>query len=433
MPATKTLTGFTDYVLQESISALSDEAYTNAKKLSGTAIVGSNPDIDPNSETFTGQIRWSKPFNPTINVASLSNATEGATNSYSQDFLKYIKTVRTYGAEKVNLQTVVTQQDGLAKIGRDFAEHRAQDEHNAILAVMKGVAISEMLVGAAYAGGGNGLGGQNYDNDPTSALHGFYVDNTAAALVQAQTAGLQGAARAEYFLQALAKAWKDYEPEYVYLFASPEVMVSLRSANLVDQDRVEDGNISFNTLFQGKVRLVQTRANQGFTSGEMTLINSGPGVNIAGGAKTSFLVLPGAIAKHDLDIAEPVEITRVGGSYNGGGSTTVWHRWGYVLAPAGYDWRGKETRFPTDGQYQYIIDSAASNGTGANGTGIAANDEAVTADAASAAVIAAGVPQKLSTYLNNAAAATLANTVSGSWKRKAASALSLGILPILHA
>lgn len=132
------LAGATNYVLQEAITGYSDEAYTNARKLSGTGIVGSNPQIDPSTETFIGQIRWNKPLNPTINVASLTDATNGTPTTYSTDYLRYIKTVRTHGAEKVNMQEVVTQIDGLAKIGRDFGETRAQDEHNAILAVCKG-------------------------------------------------------------------------------------------------------------------------------------------------------------------------------------------------------------------------------------------------------------------------------------------------------
>ena len=108
------LAGADNYVLQAAISAYADEAYTNARKLSGTGIVGSNPNIDTTTETFIGQVRWEKPLNPVINVASLTDATDGSTTGTEQDYLTYIKTVRTHGAEKVNMQQVVTQQDGLA-------------------------------------------------------------------------------------------------------------------------------------------------------------------------------------------------------------------------------------------------------------------------------------------------------------------------------
>lgn len=138
--------GATNFVLQETLGAYSDEAYTNAKKLSSTAIVSSNPLIDKNTETFIGQMRWFKPLNPNINVASLTNSADGTTTSYTSDYLNYIKTVRTHGASKVNMQQVVTQQEGLAKIGRDFGETKAQDEHNAILSVLKGVAVDRKSV-----------------------------------------------------------------------------------------------------------------------------------------------------------------------------------------------------------------------------------------------------------------------------------------------
>ena len=43
--------GATDYVLQEALGAYSDEAYTEAKKLSGTGIAGAEAQIDTSSET----------------------------------------------------------------------------------------------------------------------------------------------------------------------------------------------------------------------------------------------------------------------------------------------------------------------------------------------------------------------------------------------
>jgi hypothetical protein len=404
MPATTFSFGpntaaFTDssFVLQEALSAYSDEAYTNARKLSGTSIVGGNPLIDTSTETYIGQMRWFKPMNPTINVASLTNSADGIPSDYSSEFLSYIKTVRTYGGNKINLTQVVTQQDGLAKIGRDFGEHRAQDEHNAILSVLKGVAVSEILYGVGAASGETGLGGQTFNNDPTSLRHGFYVDlgNTATnKLAIAASTTQQGAARAENLINAFGMAYKDYEPDYAYLIVSPEVFASFRSANLVDQDRVVDGNISFNTIFQGKFRLIQTRANQSLSAAELTKLNTGPGAVKITGTKTSFIVLPGALAMAGLSIPEPVEIERRAAAYQGGGITSIWHRWGYVLAPAGYNWEGPATEFPSDADYM----SAMTNSTKSAVTGLTDN---------------------------------LVN-VRGIWGRKSASALSLGILPVFH-
>lgn len=384
--------GASQFVLQKAISAYSDEAYTNARKLSGTGIVGDNPNIDTSTETFIGQVRWFKPLNPTINVASLTDPTDGTPTDYGSDFLNYIKTVRTHGAKKVNMQQVVTQKDGLAKVGRDFAETRAQDEHNAILAVCNGVAIAEALYGAGSASGQTGLGGQTFENDPTSKRYGFYVDLGANKPVGAATSAVQGAARAESFLQAFGMAYKDYEPEFAYLITSPEIFASLRSANLVDQDAVTDGNVTFSTIFQGKFRIIQTRATQSLSTAELAKLNAGAGVDIVG-AKTSFIVLPGSIAMKGLDVPDSVEITRNGNAYKGGGTTTIWYRWGFVLAPAGYDWNGNKEAFPADADYMSVVE---------------------------------GGTQKALT------AVTSTDATVGVWARKTTSALSLGILPVFH-
>lgn len=387
--------GNNTFALQSAISAYSDEAYTNARKLSGTGIVGSNPNIDTSTETFIGQVRWYKPINPTINVASLTSSTAGTGTNYTSDFATYIKTVRTHGATQVNMAQVVTQTDGLAKIGRDFGETRSQDEHNAILSVMKGVAIAEALNGTATGSGQTGLGGQTFTNDPTDARYGFYVDLAGVAPVVAATAAIQGAARAEGFLNAMGMAWKDYEPEYAYLVVSPETLASLRSANLVDETKVTEANVTFDTIFGGKFRLIQTRAAQSFSSAQLTKLNTGAGVDInAGSTKTSFIVLPGAIAMESLQVPAPVEIFRDARSFNGGGSTDIWYRWGYVAHPGGYDWVGSTTAFPDDAAYMNSV------------TG--------------------GTPEVLT-------AATVGVTTTGTWKRKAASALGLGILPVFHA
>lgn len=385
--------GNNTYALQAALGAYSDEAYTNAKKLSGTGIVGPNPNITKDTETFIGQVRWYKPINPTINIASLTVATAGTGSVYTSDYSTYIKSVRTHGATQVNLQQVVTQQDGLAKIGRDFGETRSQDEHNAILAVLKGVMISEALNGAATGSGSTGLGGQTFTNDPTLATYGFYVDLGSSAPIIAATAAVQGAARAEGFLNAAGMAWKDYEPEYAYLVVSPETMASLRSANLVDADGVQEANVNFQTIFGGKFRLIQTRASQSLSSAQLTKVNTGAGVDIVG-TKTSFIVLPGAIALEALTVPTPVEIYRDARAYNGGGSTDIWYRWGYVAHPGGYDWAGATTVFASDASYQYSV------------TG--------------------GTPEVFT-------AATVGVTTTGTWIRKASSALSLGILPVFHA
>jgi hypothetical protein len=400
------LAGATNFVLQEAISAYSDEAYTTARKLSSTGIVGTNPQIDTSTETFIGQMRWFKPLNPVVNVASLTDAADGNKTSYASDYLTYIKTVRTHGANKVNMQSVVTQQDGLAKIGRDFGETRAKDEHDAILAVLKGVAVSELLNGAAAGSGAAGWGGQTFDSDPEEKRYGFYVDLGAnkPVLPSGGSSGtnyaIQGAARAEGFLNAFGMAFKDYEPAWAYLVISPETLASFRSANFVDETTVTDGMVEFNTIFSGKFRLVVTRANQSLATADLTKINTGAGT-VGGGAvaadvagtKTSFIVLPGALAMEGLSVPDETEIYRDANKYKGGGTTDIWYRWGYVLAPAGYNWAGPVDAFPSNTDYTSVMDGST---------------------------------------LKTLSAATIA-TSKGVWERKAHSALSLGILPVFHA
>lgn len=381
--ATSTTIGSQTYALQAAISAYSDEAYTNAKKLSGTGIIGTNPQIDPSTETYIGQMRWFRPLSATVNVASLSDDTAGTATSLTSAYSTYVKTVRTHGAQQINLQSVVSQQDGLSKIARDFGETRSQDEHDAILSILKGVAVTELLNGAATGSGATGLGGQSFENDPTDERYGFYVDLGSSKAVVDATATVQGAARAQGFLEAVGKGFKDYEPDFMYLITSPEVYSSLRSANLVDQTPVMDGNVELQTIFGGKFRLIMTRAAQSLSTAQLGYINAGAGVNVTG-TKTSFLVKPGALAMAGLSIQTPVEIDRNASSYKGGGTTDVWYRWGYVMHPAGYDWAGSTTAFATNAGYM-------------------------------------GAPS-----------ADVDSSTRGAWTRKADSALSLGILPVFH-
>lgn len=375
-------------VLQAAMSGLTDEAYTNAKKISGTGLVGSDPQIDVNTETFIGQIRWWQPLNAKVNIQSLTDATEGQRTTTSQAMLKYVKSARSHGAQQVNVEQVITQQDGLQKIARDFVETRTQDESNALQAVLRGVMISELLRGTGAAG----TGGQTFDNDPTDAKCGFYVDLGAEQFMAAPAAGMIGAQRATAILEAVGMAYKEYEPAYFYLLANPEMMSQLRSANLIDEDRVTDGSVEFSTIFQGKFRLVQTRANLGLSAAEITKLNTGAGVDIVG-KKVALVVTPGALKYASLAMPLPFEIERKAAVYGGAGTTDMWYRWGHIIHPQGYTWQGSEERFASDADYEGLVK--------ADGTTV-----------------------KLD-------AADLAATKS-TWARKYTSVLTLGILPVLY-
>lgn len=385
--------GTNEAVLQSALGAYTEEAITTARKLSGTGIVSINPSIDDKTETYTGQLRWHKPLDAKINTASLTDPTAGDTTDGASEYLQYIKAVRTTGHKHINMREVITQEDGLARFARHLAEIQAQDEHNAILSVLKGVAIAEVVAGAGGPSGSPGLGGQTFENDPTSKRHGFYVDLGANKLIKDASASSQGATRAEQLLQAMGMGFKDYEPEYAYLIASPEVLASLRAANLVNTTVIEDGNVKLETIFNGKLRLIQTRANQSFTANQLTKLNTGAGVDIVG-TKTSFIVKPGAIATKSLTLPIPIELGTNADAYKGGGTRTLWYRWGYVLAPAGYDWGGSKVEFATDKAYMQAIEG--------------------------------GTPKDVTALTDGLA------DVTGVWQRKATSALSLGILPVFH-
>lgn len=326
-----------------SISAYSDEMYNNARKLNSTAIVGSDARVDLSGDSFIGQMRWYKPLSPNINVASLTTAAVGQYTDTSTDIADYIKTIRTFGSQQVNLQSVVSQQDGLAKIARDFSEVRAQDEADSLLAVLRGVAASEVA---------RGLGINQYTTDATAT--GFYVDLNALGLfgAAATTAGDErklvdstaaGAARGERLFKAIGAAFKDYEPDFMYMITSPENLAELRAANLMDQTLVTDGNLTFQTIFGGKFRLLLTRAVQGDLSATANVNDRS--------VKTTFIVKPGSISFTPMPLPVPVEVQRTAGSYNGGGQTDIWYRWGYVLHPAGYDWDGATNAFATTVAY----------------------------------------------------------------------------------
>ena len=394
MPAASKTIGDQQWIIQEAIGAYTDEAYTTQKTIARSGIAGADAAIDVSGETFVGQLRWRKPLTPVINVVSLTDATEGARTTQSSATAMYVKSVRSHGARQINMQEVISQQDGLAKIGRDFAQTRATDENNAVLSVLRGVAAAEVLYGASSASGSAGLGGQSFDSDPEDMRYGFYVDlGNSAKIVEAASASLQGAARAESFLKAIGMAWKDYEPEYLYASVMPEVLASLRTANLVETDGIVEGDIAFDTLFGGKIRLLKSRANMAFSSAEKTALNNGVGVDI-GGTKTTFLILPNALAIENIPVPTPYEIERRAGTYNGGGNTDIWYRWGYVIHPRGYSWNGAQDVFASDADYKKVGDSSATM------------------------VALSG--------------ATVGASTKGTFLRKTASALSLSILPVFH-
>lgn len=328
-----------------AISAYADEEYTAARKLNSTDIVGTDARINPNGESFTGQLRWYKPLAANINIASLSSSSAGTYTDISTEIADYIKTVRTFGAQQINLQQVISQQDGLLKIARDFAEVRGQDESDALVSILRGVAAYEV---------GRGAGIVNYTTDADTDTVGMFVDINDVGTFGAAATGSSdarklfdasaiGAARGERLFKAIGMGFKDYEPDFMYLITSPEILAELRAANLVDTTTVVDGNLSFQTIFGGKFRLILSRVSQGDFSTSANVNDQS--------TKTTLVVKPGAVSFSPIAVPTPVEVERDAASYTGGGSTNVWYRYGFVMHPMGYDWAGSTSGFATNTTY----------------------------------------------------------------------------------
>lgn len=325
---------FTDYQnLATAVSAYAQEAWHEGRLLQSTGIVSQSSSIDTTGEGFTGQMRWYKPFQPVVNTPSFTVATAGSFTGVDTDLAAYIKSLRAIGTTEQNLQKVISRQDGIAWFASQLAGGRARDENAALHAILRGVAASEAAVGAGIV---------NFNTMPGAATGAFVDINAAGYFGAAATNGTDerklinsaemGAAQGERLFQALGMFWKQNEPDYAYLLLSPETLAEIRGANLIEEDRVTDGNLSFQTIFGGKFRLVLTQNVFGDLSAE-------PNVNPRS-TKTTFVVRPGALAFHEVDIPVPTELGRDASAYNGGGTTHMWYRYGFVAHPMGYDWVG---------------------------------------------------------------------------------------------
>lgn len=327
-----------------AVTAYASERHTHAKLVNSTALVTAAAEIDTTGESFIGQMRWIKPVEAVINNASPSNSQDGVYSTLSTDIATYVKAMRSTAINQVNLSKLVTgNMDGIKIFGDNFAINRAKDEDDAISSVLKGVAANE-------AARGPGIVDIDAEHAPTSATgaarRGFYVDLNAegmfgdAATAPEEARGLldaarMGGARGERLFRAIGAAWKDYEADYYYFITTPGMLADLRAANLIDDDRITDGNLQFQTIFNGKFRLIQSRLDR----------NVAPSASVnALSTKTSFIALPGCIGFKNIDIETPTEMARTPKAYGGGGTTEMWYRWAYIAHPRGYTWAGADDR-----------------------------------------------------------------------------------------
>ena len=363
--------------LNKAISAYTDEEYTRAKKIVSTALMGSDAQINPNGEDYIGQVRFYKPLggyaaggtnasedvtgsaNATVNIAS-QNENYGATTNITTSVETYVKTVRTHGANEYQVQSVISGQDGLAKIARDFSETRSEDEDQSIRAILSGVSDSEMATAEALIAADPTLtkysdlfAGNAVDADPSKAF-GFVASTsgtigTGSSLTTLvdNTATTPGK-RVEHIIRAMG-AWSDYTPPFVYLVVGPETYLDIKISNLVDDERVTDGNISFETIMSGQVRLLVSRnfSAEGAPSANDALGSTTTAV------KTSYMMLPGSLYMSSVSVPNPVAVDRNESVGSGAGRTTAWYRWGYVMHPRGYSYANaaNQSQFATNALY----------------------------------------------------------------------------------
>jgi len=358
--------------LNKAISAYSDEMYTRAKKIVSTQLVGMDANINANGEDFIGQVRFYKPLggysvggtnatpdvsganNAVVNVAS-QDENYGGTTNIATEVQTYIKTVRTHGANEYLVQSVISGQDGMAKIARDFAETRAEDEDQALRSCLAGVMNTELSTANAKAGTlySERFAGNGVDADATKSF-GYVAassDTIGTGSSLEKLVDLSASApgqRVEHIIRAMG-AWSDYTPDFVYLVVSPEVYLDIKVANLVDDERVTDGNISFETLLGGVIRVIVSR-NFGQGLGSVTHAALS-GTTAITSVKVSYMMLPGSLFMHNVSVPNPVAIDRNEGVGSGSGRTTAWYRWGYVMHARGYSFTGTQTAFATNAAY----------------------------------------------------------------------------------
>lgn len=339
--------------IELAISAYADEMYTFEKPITGTEMMYSNPNVRVDGEDYIGQMREFNPVNANFNTPSLTDPTDGAFSDITSKVSTYIKGMSAMAFDNVNLHRVVTQQDVFNSLGMHIAQNRAKDRNDCAMAVLRGIGNTE----ADNANGGLVEFGDYDDN-----TKGFFVDLNADGHFGAAATGpgdsrrlvdssAVGASRVSRLLEAIGMGFADYEPDFMYLVTSPEMMAEFRQANLVDETTVTDGNVEFQTILGGKFRLQLTRASQGDVS-------TSANVN-AESTKVTYLVKPNAISFTDIPLENAVEIDRNASSFLGGGNTELWSRWGHIVHPKGYSWTGAQTAFANSTTYEGAVGAPA--------------------------------------------------------------------------
>ncbi|MGI9548924.1 MAG: hypothetical protein ACR2M7_02955 [Bdellovibrionales bacterium] len=322
--------------LAVAISAYADAARDDAANLVSTAIVGSDARITDAGENYTGTLRWLS-YNGGDQANQMSEtATTETLNllGVQTETETYIKNIDAVAAEESSIQSIISKVDGLSYLGRQFGAVRARREDANLRAVIRG--ISHGLYTAATSG----------DEADVINKFGYITKDTAGSLAElfklSDSASPVGV-RSDFFdnlLNAMSAVSGEFEEPFYYLAVSAATYNVLRKENVFDADRVQDGNLSFNTLLGGKIRLLVTGNADGVTNG----------FDISATVKTSVLMKAGALAYQGVAVPNPTAIDNNPLAGNGAGKVTIVSRWGNIIHPRGYSFGGtaSTTAYPNN-------------------------------------------------------------------------------------
>ena len=330
-----------DYqLLAKAVSAYMLQAITRARSLSNTGLTSGRVEgINTDEESHIGQLRWINRVSPTWNSPNTSGAgTDGVTTDNSTNMATYIKSIRAIGQEINTQSELISKTNGIELFGQQLVDWQDELESDAIHQTLQGIAKYE-------ASRGPGL--LKYSTDPETAAVGAFVDiNAAGEFGAAATEAADarslfnngtsyGARSGSRLFKAIGMRWQDREAPYYYLIVNPELYSTLRENNLVDDTPVVEGNLTFQTIYGGKFRIILSALAMGNLSGES---------NVNGeSSKTTFVVRPSAMAFVPFPVITPTEIERSAKANKGGGSVQIWYRTGFVCHPLGYNWAGSST------------------------------------------------------------------------------------------
>ena len=324
-----------------AISAYADAARADNALILSSGIVTSDARVTDAGEAYSGTVRWLNYTDPATQnkpVETGGNSTNLNRLSANNQAEVYIKNIDSVVAQESSIQAIVSKVDGLAYLGRQFGAVRARREDENLRNVVGGV--SKAIFGTAptadRAAGVVGTFGYGtaYDHSETSYAP-LFANTSGAAQV-----------RSVFFdtlLDAMAGVATEFEEPFYYLAVNAATFNVLRKENVLDGSLVTDGNISFNTLLGGKIRLVLTGSSA--TAGA-----------VDANATTSVLMAPGALVYANVSVPNPTGIDRDELAHNGGGIVSIINRWGNIIHPRGYNWTGAVNAYPAN----TVLNTAAS-------------------------------------------------------------------------